>query len=275
MRLVGAVLFGGLLAPLLLLLGLRAASAASVSLWLPVELVATAIIGTIFFRDHLGRLGWIGMIGVLVAGVLLSLGEKTAGLWAGLLVMGACAGWGLDNNFTALIDGITPAQSTFWKGLVAGSVNLTIGLAAGDYPGTVATTIWALGVGCVCYGVSIVLYITAAQNIGATRAQMFFAANPFFGVILSVAILSETITIIQLVAGAILIGSLFLVFRDSHEHEHTHDGQEHEHSHRHDDSHHGHEHTEMVLGRHTHRHKHDHVTHHHPHWPDLHHRHDH
>lgn len=274
-RLIGAVFFGGVLAPLLLLLGLKAASAASVSLWLPLELVATAILGTLLFRDHLGRLGWIGMAGVLAAGVLLSVGEKAAGISAGLLVMGACACWGFDNNFTALIDGITPAQSTFWKGIVAGSVNLMIGLVTQDYSGTAGTTVAALGVGVICYGASIVLYITAAQNIGATRGQMFFAASPFFGVILSVALLSEPITIIQLAAGSILAGSLFLVFRDRHEHEHSHEEQEHEHGHQHDDGHHEHEHLEPVSSRHTHKHKHDRVTHHHPHWPDLHHRHDH
>ena len=274
-RLIGAVCFGGALAPLLLLLGLKVASAASVSLWLPLELVATAILGTLLFRDHLGRFGWIGMAGVIAAGALLSVGEKNAGISAGLLVMGACACWGFDNNFTALIDGITPAQSTFWKGLVAGTVNLTIGLVSQDYAGTTGTTAAALGVGVICYGASIVLYITAAQNIGATRGQMFFAASPFFGVVLSIALLGESITVIQLAAAAILAGSLLLVFRDRHDHEHFHDEQEHEHSHQHHDGHHEHEHLEIVPGRHTHKHKHVPVTHRHPHWPDLHHRHDH
>lgn len=274
-RLAGAIFFGGVLAPLLLLLGLKAASAASVSLWLPLELVATAVLGTLLFRDHLGRFGWLGMGGVLAAGILLSLGEKNAGALAGLLVLGACFSWGFDNNFTALIDGITPAQSTFWKGIVAGTVNLAIGLSSSEFAGTLSTTAAALAVGVVCYGASIVLYITAAQNIGATRGQMFFAANPFFGVILSMVILGESITGVQLAAGAVLAGSLALLFREQHEHEHTHLEQEHEHSHRHDDRHHGHEHEVAVTGRHTHKHKHDGATHRHPHWPDLHHRHRH
>jgi drug/metabolite transporter (DMT)-like permease len=274
-RLIGAVFFGGVLAPLLMLLGLKAASAASASLWLPLELVATAILGTVLFRDHLGRFGWMGMAGVLAAGTLLSIGEQNAGISAGLLVMAACVCWGFDNNFTALIDGITPAQSTFWKGLVAGSVNLITGLLTHGFSGTAATTVAALGVGIICYGASIVLYITAAQNIGATRGQMFFAASPFFGVVLSVAFLREPITMIQFVACAILIGSLILVFRDRHEHQHSHEEQEHDHDHWHDDGHHEHEHVKSVSGRHTHKHKHEQTVHRHPHWPDLHHRHGH
>jgi drug/metabolite transporter (DMT)-like permease len=274
-RLGGAILFGGVLAPLLLLLGLRAASAASVSLWLPLELVTTAVLGRLFFREHLGSLGMAGMAGVLAAGILLSLGEGMAGLAAGLLVMGACVCWGFDNNFTALIDGITPAQSTFWKGLVAGLANLTIGLLTQGYSGTAEATFAALGVGVFSYGASIVLYITAAQNIGATRGQMFFASSPFFGVVISALFLGESISVIQIAAGAILAVSLVLVFRDRHEHEHHHDELEHDHSHRHDDAYHGHEHRDGLSGRHTHRHRHEETRHQHPHLPDLHHRHDH
>jgi len=276
MRLSGAILFGGVLAPILLLLGLKAASAASVSLWLPLELVATAVLGRLLFKDHLGRLGWLGMAGVVVASVLLSSGEGTSGIAAGLLILLACVCWGFDNNFTALIDGITPAQSTFWKGLAAGLTNLAIGLVIYGFNATTATLAGALGVGALSYGASIVLYITAAQNIGATRGQIFFASSPFFGVALSTAILHETISSLQALAAAILILSLILVFMDRHEHSHTHEELEHEHSHRHDDGHHRHEHPlGAETGRHSHRHRHEPVVHAHPHWPDLHHRHGH
>lgn len=275
-RLSGAVLCGGVMAPLFLLLGLKAASAASVSLWLPLELVATAVLGRVLFRDHLGKFGWLGMLGVVAASVLLSLGEGIAGLKAGSLILAACVCWGFDNNFTALIDGITPAQSTFWKGLVAGVINLGVGLLTQEFGGTMATTIGALGVGVFSYGASIVLYITAAQNIGAARGQMFFASSPFFGVLLSALWLGEEVSAVQMVSIVTLAGSLVLVFRDRHEHSHAHEGLEHDHSHRHDDRHHEHEHPDGYLGnRHTHRHRHVATIHAHPHWPDLHHRHDH
>ncbi len=275
-RLSGAVLFGGVLAPLFLLFGLKVASAASVSLWLPLELVATAILGRWLFNDHLGMFGWLGMLGVVAASVLLCVGEGTAGIKAGLLVLAACACWGFDNNFTALIDGITPAQSTFWKGIVAGVINLGIGLSSQDWGGSTSTTFGALGVGAFSYGASIILYITAAQNIGAARGQMFFASSPFFGVLLSAIFLGESISVLQMVAIAGLGVSLVLVFRDKHEHQHRHEELEHEHSHRHDDGHHRHDHREGEEdNRHTHRHRHDPIAHAHPHWPDLHHRHSH
>jgi drug/metabolite transporter (DMT)-like permease len=277
LRLSGAILFGGILAPVLLLLGLNLAKASSVSLWLNLEMVATSLLGAIAFRDHLGRAGWTGAACVLVAGLLLSFGEGIAGLRAGALLGFACLCWGLDNNLTALIDGLTPMQSTFWKGLVAGFVNLTLGISLSGLPqGPVPMYAGALGVGAVAYGASIILYITAAQQLGATRSQLAFAAAPFFGLAASALWLREPITPYQAAAATLQIAGLALLFRDRHHHEHTHEAMEHTHAHTHDDAHHLHAHPGMEPGkRHTHAHAHPPMRHSHPHWPDLHHRHAH
>lgn len=194
-RLLGAVLFGGALGPVLLLLGLRLASAASVSMWLNLEMVATAVLGALLFRDHLGRVAWLGVGGVVLAGAILSYEEGTAGPRAGLLVAAACACWGIDNHLTALIDGITPTQSTLCKGLVAGSVNLAIGASIAPFDAGIVSVALAVLVGCLSYGASIALYISAAQHMGATRAQMVFASAPFFGVALAATALGEPISV--------------------------------------------------------------------------------
>lgn len=275
-RLIGAVVLGGIMGPVLLLLGLQVASAGSVSLWLNLELVATAVLGRLLFHDHLGRFGWLGVAGVVFAGLLLGYHEGTAGIWAGLLVAGACVCWGFDNHFTALIDGITPTQSTFWKGLVAGTTNLAIGIMLEPLSAPTGDIIWALAIGALSYGASIALYITAAQGLGATRAQLFFASAPFFGLVLSAIFLNESISFLQGTAALVLAGSLAVLFRDQHDHYHHHHRIAHEHSHRHDDAHHTHVHEGMDPStRHTHWHEHELIEHKHPHWPDLHHRHDH
>ena len=69
LRIVGSILFGGVLGPVLLLLGLKIADAASVSLWLNLELVATAVLGWLFFKDHLDLRGWLGTGGAILAGI--------------------------------------------------------------------------------------------------------------------------------------------------------------------------------------------------------------
>lgn len=106
-RLLGAVLLGGIAGPVLLLFGLRVAAAASVSLWLNLELVATAVLGVLLFRDQLSGRSWLGAGLVVASAVLLSWDGGTAGILPGVLVAMACVCWGFDNHFTSLIDGLT------------------------------------------------------------------------------------------------------------------------------------------------------------------------
>lgn len=275
-RLLGAILAGGVLGPVLLLAGLQIASASSVSLWLNLELGATAVLGHWFFRDHLTRYGWLGVAVALVAAMALSAGGGSVGILAGILVLLACCCWGLDNHLTALIDGLTPSQSTFWKGSVAGCVNLSIGLALHPFTATGFTCFGAMFVGIWSYGASITLYIHAAQRLGATRGQIIFSTAPFFGLVLSVVSLGETLEGMHVLAALLFVAGIALLLIESHAHLHTHTALSHAHRHRHDDDHHTHRHPgDSLPVEHTHSHDHDLVTHEHAHWPDLHHRHRH
>lgn len=276
LRLLGAISLGGVVGPVLLLFGLKLASSASVSLWLNLELIATVLFGYLVFRDKLSTHAWVATVGTLAAATILSISEGYAGVQAGLLVTLACLCWGLDNHFTALITGITPAQTTFWKGLVAGIINLVIGLQLDVYTATVSLTAAALFVGVFSYGISLLLYITSAQKLGATRSQIIFSSAPFFGVILAATFLRESVSAAQIIAILVIIISLVFLFFEQHLHAHRHEATVHEHWHRHDDGHHDH----LFPGTpratyHSHRHEHKAMTHTHPHWPDPDHRHEH
>jgi len=276
-RIAAAVLFGGILGPVFLLFGLQYASAASVSLWLNVELAATALLGHFFFKDYLGLKGWLSVLLTLGAGMLLTLHEGSSGLTAGLLVGAACIFWGLDNHFTALVDEITPGESTCIKGLAAGLVNCTIAWFLAGLPFvTVKTVPIALVTGLFAYGVSIMLYITSAQNLGATRSQVIFASSPFMGVLFSLLLLGESVSFLQGASALIMVASIILIHREDHGHHHYHEEMKHIHIHSHDDGHHDHRHDHLEAGKpHIHGHSHDKKSHSHAHNPDLHHRHDH
>lgn len=271
-----AIVLGGIVGPILLLIALKYASAGSVSLWLNLELVATAILGHFLFREPLTLRGWIAACGTVVAAMLLIGGQGGGGVIPAVLICLGCTCWGLDNHFTALIDGISPAQTTFWKGIVAGSVNLVTGIAIAGRLDSLNMVLSALVVGALSYGVSITLYVTAAQGIGATRSQMIFSAAPFFGLLLSVTILKEAFTGSQITAALIMGSSLVIAFSERHGHVHQHDLMSHRHDHSHDALHHDHDHKDHIdHENHSHRHDHQPVAHEHEHWPDLHHRHDH
>lgn len=271
-RLVGACVFGGVLGPILVLLGLRLAPAGSVALWLNLEAPATALVGWALFKEHVGPRAWAAAGLTWLASVLLAGPSGLAGWQAGALVAAGCLCWGLDNNLTAVISSYTPAQTTFVKGVVAGVVNLGLALALEGPPALGPSLLGALGVGMLSYGASIALYVAGAQQLGATRAQMLFATAPFWGVAL--AWVREPVLLAQVGAGALMAGALALVYGERHAHPHAHEAVRHTHWHRHDDGHHDH-HDGPVHGWHVHEHAHDAVTHAHPHVPDLHHRHGH
>jgi drug/metabolite transporter (DMT)-like permease len=275
-QLLGAIFFGGFLGPVLLLLGLGLASSASVALWLNLELVATVALGQVFFHDRLTKTSALAVGGTLSAAILLSVSEGPAGLYAGLLVFAACFCWGLDNHFTALIDRMSPSQTTFLKGLVAGPVNFAIGMYLNPFHTTLPVVSLALLVGAFTYGISIVLYIASAQQLGATRSQILFSSSPFFGVLLSALFLGESLSVLQALAMVLIAGSLAGLVFEEHGHEHSHSGVEHDHWHRSDDPHHDHGHASRIcIGWHCHWHVHHPSVHAHAHRPDLHHRHGH
>jgi drug/metabolite transporter (DMT)-like permease len=276
LRLAGAVLLGGVLGPVLLLLALRRSEAGSVALLLNLELAATAALGALWFREHLGARGWWGAAGVVLASIALAAGGGWPGIGAAALTAAACVCWALDNHLTALIDGISAPRSTLVKGAVAGSVNLALGSAIAPLDLGAGHLAAALAIGALSYGVSILLYIRAAHELGATRAQSVFASAPFVGSALAFALLGESLGPKHAFAVALLLPSIAALVRSQHGHLHAHEPLVHEHSHRHDDGHHTHAHEGLPAEtRHAHRHEHAGLRHAHPHWPDLHHRHSH
>ena len=276
-RLAGAVLLGGVAGPVLLLAALARAPAASVSLASGLEGVFTALLGVLFFHDALGLRGWLGVAAASGAALLLAGGgDGFADALPLLLVAAACVCWAFDNHLTALLDGLTPAAATLAKGLAAGVTNLGLAaLLAPRLPGPVELAA-ALAIGALGYGASIVLYVTAAQEIGATRAQTAFATAPFLGALVAFAALGEPLSGGQLGAGLLLATSIALLLASSHVHVHRHEAMDHVHAHRHDDGHHTHAHPGLPPAtRHSHRHRHEALSHEHSHAPDLHHRHPH
>lgn len=278
LKTTGIIFFGGFAGPLLLLAGLKTANASSVSIWLNMELVATAFLGVLIYKDALDRNAWIGVVLAILAGIITTFGEGTSGIIPGLFISAACICWGLDNHLTALTDGASPKAVTFIKGTVAGSVNLMIGCFISGQFMVLGNIVPAIILGIFAYGISIVLYITSAQNIGATRGQILFSTAPIWGVILSYLFNHEPFQWTHLISLALLTLAVFYTNILSHKHLHTHIAMEHIHYHQHEDGHHSHSHDEETVSVrkwHSHVHNHDPVTHEHPHNPDLHHRHGH
>jgi drug/metabolite transporter (DMT)-like permease len=270
----GALVFGGVIGPVLLVMGLARAPAGSVALWLNLEAVATAVLARTLFREHLGPPTWLAMGLIIVASLLLS-SQGDSSLIAGGFVALACLAWGLDNNLTSLISSYTPTQITFAKGLLGAAVNLGLATWLSDAALGPHAILAVMSIGALGYGLSLVLYVMSAQQLGATRSQLIFSTAPGWGLALSWLAFGEPVLGVQVLGGALMLAALWLLERERHAHWHDHEGVVHSHRHRHDDGHHDHPHAESVSGWHAHEHAHSEESHSHPHVPDLHHRHSH
>jgi drug/metabolite transporter (DMT)-like permease len=273
--LAAVVLFGGVAGPLLLMLGLARTSAASGSLLLNLEGLATMAIAWMVFRENVDRRLLLGAGAILAGAVALSWQGQGVHLDAGAaLIALACLAWGIDNNLTRKLSIANPVTIALVKGLVAGSVNLALALLRGaglPPPGTIGS---AALVGFLGVGVSLVLFVLALRHLGSARTGAYFSLAPFIGALVALGLLHESLTP-QLVTAAVLMGiGLWLHLTERHVHEHAHAMLEHAHRHVHD-AHHQHSHSGPVTEPHTHWHRHAPMRHTHVHYPDLHHRHDH
>jgi len=275
--LAGATLSGGIVAPICLMTGLTLSTGFAASLLLNLEGLATAIIAYLFFRENLGwRLG-IAVACMTVAGILLSWDPSTGILTVSgpLLLLAAGVAWGVDNNLTRHISDKNPVQISQIKGLVAGTASVSIALLLGLGVPADRSLIFALILGAVSYGASLVLFIQALQGMGASRTGAFFSVGPFVGAGVSVVMLSEWIGWTMLPAAILMLVGVLAMVYERHSHVHAHEKVTHTHLHSHDDFSHDHLHEVPPTGQHLHEHTHDPGSHSHIHWPDIHHRHDH
>lgn len=271
------ILAGGVTGPVLLMIGLTSTPASTAALLLNVEGLATMGIAWLVLREHVDRRLLIGAIAILTGALILSWkGGPGSVNWGSLAILGACIAWGIDNNLTRKLSGSDPVQIAMAKGLAAGVVNLTLGLARGAHlPGLTALASAGL-VGFLGYGVSLVLFVLALRHLGSARTGAYFSSAPFMGALIAIALLGDPVTVRLMVAAALMVLGLYLHLAENHDHSHIHEPMEHAHAHVHD-KHHRHDHgPDDPKGEpHSHAHAHIRLIHAHPHYPDLHHRHGH
>jgi drug/metabolite transporter (DMT)-like permease len=274
--LAGAILSGGILGPVMLLVGLRHTPASSASLLLNLEGVLTAVLAWFVFKENFDRRIAFGMVAITAGGLLLSwAGRPELGVpWGAVAIAGACFAWAIDNNLTRKVSAKDPVQIAAAKGLVAGVVNLSIAFALGSGRPGVITIASATVVGFLGYGVSLTLFVLALRQIGTARTGAYFSLAPFVGAAISIVVLHDSLTPYFLIAAVLMGIGVWLHLTERHEHEHKHETLEHEHMHVHDE-HHQHEHDPSVSTTepHSHPHVHEEMVHSHHHYPDIHHRH--
>ena len=270
--LTGAIVSGGILAPIILMISLKNTPASTASLLLNFEGVGTTLIALFFFRESISRRALAAIVTITVASIFLSTNFQSGfGFSLGALgILLACVLWGVDNNFTRNISAKDPLTIVAWKGLVAGSFSLLLGVGLGQRFPALPTILSILLLGFISYGLSTMLFIYSMRGLGAARTSALYGTAPLAGVLLSILIFKDPLTFLFGIAAVLMVAGALLLANEEHAHFHIHMPVVHEHIHTHEEFH-FHEEADIT---HSHEHEHPRTEHEHGHMPDIHHRHE-
>ena len=273
---VGMILLD-IAAPILLMVGLTMTTAANASLLNNFEIVTTALVALLLFRETIDRRLWIAIVLIVAASILLTVEDMSSFSFSvgSILVILACVCWGVENNCTRMLSLKDPMQIVVVKGFGAGFGALVIAFFVAGMDTNLGSIIAALVLGFFAYGLSIYLYVRAQRELGAARTSAFYAVAPFIGVGVSFAVFQTQLTPMFVLAAVIMVAGAYFAATGGHEHFHMHEEVTHEHRHGHDEDHHTHEHDVLIEGEHSHEHRHEEMKHDHAHGEDMHHAHTH
>jgi len=245
------MIFLDIAAPILLMFGIKSTSGGSAALLNNFEIVATALIALVFFKEKISPKLWVAIALVTLSSVLLTWREDMTFSYGALLVLAATVCWGLENNCTRKISDKNPYETVMIKGLCCGTSGIIIAFIIGERFPVWQYILLALLLGFVAYGLSILFYIKAQSKLGAAKTSAFYAINPFIGAGLSLILFNDVLAWNFYVAlGIMAVGTILIIIdtlerRHSHLHTHivthTHDGTTHTHiiEHEHTHSHYG------------------------------------
>ena len=180
-------------APICLLVGLNATTAANASLLNNFEIVGTAIIALMVFKEKISPRLWFGIFFITLSCGMLSF-EDVSSLhfsYGSLFVLLSAICWGFENNCTRKISSKDPLQIVLLKGIFSGIGSLIIGLYMGERTSSLWSIFAVLCIGFIAYGLSIYFYVYAQRLLGAARTSAYYAVAPFIATILSLIILRE------------------------------------------------------------------------------------
>ena len=215
------IICGSIVAPLLLLNGLNQTTAINSSLLLNAEALFTVVIAYVFLSERCARKEYIGIVMLLVGVVFVTTNGAFQGLTVtenlvgNVLIISACFFWGIDNNLSkhlskkrdiVLITGL--------KCFIGGSALLALSLLLGfSFSIPLSAIPYILFVGAFSIAFSILFFLFALRKIGSMRTGVLFSTSSLFGAVLAYFVLQEAFSLIQLIAGSVMVLGIYALYR--------------------------------------------------------------
>ena len=221
--LIAVSVCGAVIAPFLFLYGLNISTAVNASLLLNTEVLFTVLIAFLFLKERAGKKDYFAMFLLFLAAIVittnlnlseLNLSERIVG---DLFIIGGTFFWAVDNSLSKKLslenDAIKVASL---KSLIGGSiVILSVIFLQIPFNVTLLQIPYLLFVGLFSIGLSLVLFLSSLRMIGSMKTVVIFSTSSLFGAISAFIVLKEPISIIQLVAGTIMIDAVYLMSKKS------------------------------------------------------------
>lgn len=214
------ILCGSILAPVLQLYGLNQSTAVNASLLLNAEVLFTVIIALAFWKERGSTKDYLAICAILAGVVLLTTNGQLQnlsfdGIIGNLLIVGACLFWGIDNNLSKKLSRKRDLLLvTGLKCLIGGAALLFMAFVInGSFYFPLNALPYILSVGALSIGLSILLFTFALREIGAMRTGAVYSLSALFGAVLAFLVLGEPFSLIQLLAGLMMIIGVFLLYR--------------------------------------------------------------
>jgi drug/metabolite transporter (DMT)-like permease len=218
---VGLVLLAGLLIflnQLAFVYGVKLAHASTVALLLGSTPIFIGLLSLVLRLEQLSGLFWIGAATTFAGVALIALGTGggfSAGLEGDLIAIGAAFTWGC---YTVAIAPLMRRYSPFRISslvLAIGWVPLalvSIPQLEAQHVSSFGWKVW-LGLGYAVVGplfLTNILWFTAIDRVGPSRASLFGNLQPFFAVFFALVLLSETLHPLEIAGGVLIFAGIAL-----------------------------------------------------------------
>jgi drug/metabolite transporter (DMT)-like permease len=218
-------IFGGVLAPVLLMYGLQQTAASTAAILTNGEIVFTIALSSIFFGEKpRGRVGLFAVV-LVVIGLIIATTEDLQALETivqlnagNIMILASMFMWAIDNNVSRrLTSTASPAKIAMVKSLAGGLVMIMVVLALGK--GSIITGIkfdmWILivGMSIAGFGGALLLFLEGIKRIGTVKTMSMFSLTPIFGIVIAALGLGESITAFQGIATGLIIVGIILIGR--------------------------------------------------------------
>ena len=194
-RIALVALAGALVAPVCLAWGVQRTSGVGASLLLNLEGVFTVLLAWAFYRRAHRARGWRGRSRRSAAGGRSSSSRRRGGAaeretsaLGALAVAGATLAWAADNTLTRPLAELAPSRLVLAKASLGAVFACGVALVVREPLPAPGRRSALLACGATGYGASLRLYLAAQRALGAARTASIFAAAPFVGALVAIAL---------------------------------------------------------------------------------------